>query len=112
MAEPADPARRAAGAPHTTSHPRSQRERITLSVTLLAVIAVPGLVAIWLGYHSLAFYGVMGAAIYNLNVGGIEQDQGAGPIDKRRLARRVRPIHHNTPEAEPEPVAILAQQIR
>ncbi|MEI8332289.1 MAG: FUSC family protein [Chloroflexota bacterium] len=62
MPEPADPARRAVGTPHAARSPRPQRERIELAVTLLAVIAVPALIAIWLGYHSLAFYGVMGAA--------------------------------------------------
>jgi hypothetical protein len=60
--EPADPTRRAVSAPHATPAPRPQRERIRLAVTLLAVIAVPALAAIWLGYHALAFYGVMGAA--------------------------------------------------
>jgi hypothetical protein len=60
---PDDPAR-GVGTPHATPTPtpRSQRQRIALSATLLAIIAVPALAAIWLGYHSLAFYGVMGAA--------------------------------------------------
>jgi hypothetical protein len=60
--EPADPTGRAVSAPHVTRAPRTQRERIRLAVTLLAVIAVPGLAAIAFGYHALAFYGVMGAA--------------------------------------------------
>jgi hypothetical protein len=40
-----------------------QRRRIAIAVAFLAVIAVPVLAAIALGYHRFAFYGLLGAAI-------------------------------------------------
>ncbi len=50
-------------APAPKPAPMPQRKRIEIAVSFLAVVAVPVLAAIALGFHSFAFYGLLGAAL-------------------------------------------------